>query len=87
MTCNASDDCGTQVPGENKEINVKKLNKRPMPPRFGRKLSPKQAELASHICLDCGAPAAHAPLEAESCSARRLSFCLPSYAGYIYSKP
>ena len=33
---------------------MKRLNKRPMPPRFGRKLSPKQLELASHICLDCG---------------------------------
>ena len=43
-----------QVKGENKEFNVKRLNKRPMPPRFGKKLSPKQLELASHICLDCG---------------------------------
>ena len=34
---------------------MKRLNKRAMPPRFGRKLSPKQAELATHICLDCGA--------------------------------
>ena len=33
---------------------MKRLNKRPMPPRFGKKLSPKQMELASHICLDCG---------------------------------
>ena len=48
-----------QVPGEIKDINVKRLNKRPMPPRFGRKLSPKQAELASHICLDCGEHAAY----------------------------
>ena len=46
--------CCMQVKGENKDFNVKRLNKRPMPPRFGRKLSPKQMELASHICLDCG---------------------------------
>jgi hypothetical protein len=35
-------------------VNVKRLNKRPIPPKFGRKLSEKQKEAASHICIDCG---------------------------------
>merc|ERR1712032_87369 len=34
--------------------DVKKLAKRPAPQRFGRKLSAKQKERATHICLDCG---------------------------------
>jgi len=38
----------------NPDISVKALSKRPAPPRFGRKLSPKQRERATHICLDCG---------------------------------
>ncbi|XP_010671163.2 uncharacterized protein LOC104888040 [Beta vulgaris subsp. vulgaris] len=36
------------------EVDVKKLNKRPAPPRFGRKLSDAQKARATHICLDCG---------------------------------
>jgi rubredoxin len=42
------------VRGENDKINVKRLPKRPAPPRFGRKLTAKQKELATHICVDCG---------------------------------
>jgi hypothetical protein len=42
------------VKGENDKINVKRLPKKAAPPRFGRKLTPKQQELASHICVDCG---------------------------------
>lgn len=45
---------GEQVKGENKEVQVKRLPKRPMPPRFGRKLTAAQRELATHICVDCG---------------------------------
>ena len=40
--------------GENKEVNVKRLPKKPTPPRFGRKLTAQQRERATHICLDCG---------------------------------
>ncbi|VFQ72587.1 unnamed protein product [Cuscuta campestris] len=36
------------------EVDVKKLTKRPAPPRFGRKLSEAQKARATHICLDCG---------------------------------
>ncbi|KAF3536227.1 hypothetical protein F2Q69_00018928 [Brassica cretica] len=45
------------------EVDVKKLNKRPAPPRFGRKLTETQkasivlclfSARATHICLDCG---------------------------------
>lgn len=36
------------------EVDVKKLPKRPAPPRFGRKLTEAQKERATHICLDCG---------------------------------
>ncbi|CAN6839806.1 hypothetical protein Bca4012_048023 [Brassica carinata] len=39
------------------EVDVKKLNKRPAPPRFGRKLTETQKASiarATHICLDCG---------------------------------
>ena len=43
-----------QVKGENKDVQVKRLPKRPMPPRFGRKLTNAQKELATHICVDCG---------------------------------
>ena len=42
------------VKGENEKINVKRLPKKPAPPRFGRKLTAKQKELATHICVDCG---------------------------------
>lgn len=46
--------CLIYVKGENDKINVKRLPKKPAPPRFGRKLTAKQKELASHICVDCG---------------------------------
>nr|VDC85539.1 unnamed protein product [Brassica rapa] len=39
------------------DVDVKKLNKRPAPPRFGRKLTETQKAsilLSTHICLDCG---------------------------------
>ncbi|XP_048602383.1 uncharacterized protein LOC106354429 isoform X2 [Brassica napus] len=36
------------------DVDVKKLNKRPAPPRFGRKLTETQKARATHICLDCG---------------------------------
>ncbi|CAH9058614.1 unnamed protein product [Cuscuta epithymum] len=36
------------------EVDVKRLNKRPAPPRFGRKLTEAQKARATHICLDCG---------------------------------
>lgn len=41
----------TQVKGENTNVNVKRLPKKPAPPRFGRKLTARQSELASHICV------------------------------------
>lgn len=40
-----------QVRGENDKVNVKRLPKRPAPPRFGRKLTARQRELATHICV------------------------------------
>lgn len=43
-----------QVQGENKDVNVKRLAKRPIPPRFGRRLTPAQKDRATHICVDCG---------------------------------
>jgi hypothetical protein len=43
-----------QVKGENTTVNVKRLPKKSAPPRFGRKLTAGQQELASHICVDCG---------------------------------
>ncbi|XP_057971707.1 protein MET1, chloroplastic [Malania oleifera] len=36
------------------EVDVKRLPKRPAPPRFGRKLTEVQKARATHICLDCG---------------------------------
>jgi len=35
-------------------IDVKRLPKRPAPPRFGRTLTESQKSRATHICLDCG---------------------------------
>lgn len=40
-----------QVKGENEKVNVKRLPKKAAPPRFGRKLTARQQELASHICV------------------------------------
>mmetsp|Transcript_24528 Transcript_24528/g.47889 ORF Transcript_24528/g.47889 Transcript_24528/m.47889 type:complete len:278 (+) Transcript_24528:28-861(+) len=34
--------------------DIKRLTARPAPKRFGKKLSAKQKELATHLCLDCG---------------------------------
>ena len=42
------------VKGANEKVNVKRLPKKPAPPRFGRKLTAKQLDLATHICVDCG---------------------------------
>ncbi|XP_076945670.1 uncharacterized protein LOC143616842 [Bidens hawaiensis] len=36
------------------DVDVKRLPKRPAPPRFGRKLTDSQKARATHICLDCG---------------------------------
>lgn len=36
------------------QVDVKKLPKRPAPPRFGQKLTDAQKARATHICLDCG---------------------------------
>ncbi|KAJ6296790.1 hypothetical protein OIU78_022502 [Salix suchowensis] len=36
------------------EVDVKRLPKRPAPPRFGRKLTETQKARATHICIDCG---------------------------------
>lgn len=35
-------------------VDVKRLPKRPAPPRFGRKLTEAQKARATHICIDCG---------------------------------
>lgn len=35
-------------------VDVKRLPKRPAPPRFGVKLTDAQKARATHICLDCG---------------------------------
>ncbi len=43
-----------QVKGENNDVMVKRLPKKPAPKRFGRKLTAAQKELATHICVDCG---------------------------------
>jgi rubredoxin len=42
------------VKGENNDVNVKRLPKKPAPKRFGRKLTAAQKEFATHICADCG---------------------------------
>ena len=46
--------CVRQVKGENNDVMVKRLPKKPAPKRFGRKLTASQKELATHICVDCG---------------------------------
>lgn len=35
-------------------VNVRRLNKKPAPARFGRRLTAQQKEFATHICIDCG---------------------------------
>ena len=47
-------DAPAQVKGENNDVMVKRLPKKPAPKRFGRKLTAAQKELATHICVDCG---------------------------------
>merc|ERR1711977_755150 len=42
------------VKGPNETVNVRSLSPKPAPKRFGRKLTSKQKELATHICIDCG---------------------------------
>lgn len=42
------------IRGENTTVDVKRLTKRPAPPRFGRKLTAAQRDRATHICVDCG---------------------------------
>lgn len=42
------------IKGENTTVDVKRLPKKPAPPRFGRKLTAAQKARATHICLDCG---------------------------------
>jgi len=42
------------VKGENTSVDVKRLPKKPAPPRFGRKLTQTQKDRATHICIDCG---------------------------------
>lgn len=42
------------VKGENTSTNVKRLPKKPAPPRFGRKLTEGQRSRATHVCVDCG---------------------------------
>ena len=56
-----------QVKGENNDVMVKRLPKKPAPKRFGRKLTAAQMELATHICVDCGW------IYAQKCAGRRDS--------------
>merc|ERR1712216_853728 len=35
-------------------VNVKRLNKREAPKKFGKKLTAAQKERATHLCIDCG---------------------------------
>lgn len=44
----------TYVKGDNVDIPVKRLPKKPAPARFGRRLTAAQKERATHICVDCG---------------------------------
>ena len=36
------------------DYDIKRMNSRPAPKRFGRKLNAAQKALATHICIDCG---------------------------------
>ncbi|GAA0151155.1 hypothetical protein LIER_09937 [Lithospermum erythrorhizon] len=51
---NAKPDSVYFVVSRGAEVDVKRLPKRPAPPRFGRKLTETQKARATHICLDCG---------------------------------
>jgi hypothetical protein len=74
-----------QVKGENTSVNVKRLPKKSAPARFGRKLTAKQMELASHICappacLPAWLPA-WLPARLAACAARRRA----GAAGAVFS--
>ncbi|KAL5724580.1 hypothetical protein ACHQM5_007820 [Ranunculus cassubicifolius] len=51
---NAKPDSVYFVVSRGADVDVKRLPKRPAPPRFGRKLSDAQKARATHICIDCG---------------------------------
>ncbi|DBB16917.1 TPA: hypothetical protein ACH3X3_014030 [Trebouxia sp. C0006] len=53
LTRSALANAPSPVRGES-PVNVKRLQKKPAPARFGRKLTASQKELATHICIDCG---------------------------------
>jgi hypothetical protein len=65
-----------QVKGANTSVNVKRLPKKDAPPRFGRKLTAKQLELASHIC-ECAEGRAAPTGPQRLPAAPRLPACLP----------
>ncbi|KAG0631141.1 hypothetical protein M758_1G230600 [Ceratodon purpureus] len=51
---NAKPDSVYFVVARGADVEVKRLPKRPAPPRFGRKLTDAQKARATHVCLDCG---------------------------------
>jgi len=51
---NAKPDSVYFVVARGADVDVKRLPKRPAPPRFGRKLTEAQKARATHVCLDCG---------------------------------
>ncbi|XP_024386075.1 uncharacterized protein [Physcomitrium patens] len=51
---NAKPDSVYFVVARGADVDVKRLPKRPAPPRFGRKLTDAQKARATHVCLDCG---------------------------------
>jgi hypothetical protein len=51
---NAKPDSVYFVVNRGADVDVKRLPKRPAPPRFGRKLTEAQKARATHVCLDCG---------------------------------
>lgn len=51
---NAKPDSVYFVVARGADVDVKRLPKRPAPPRFGRKLTEAQKSRATHVCLDCG---------------------------------
>lgn len=73
-------------------VNVKRLPKRPAPPRFGRKLSAAQKTRATHICLDwCGAarsrtltPRVHSPTRYRDQILAALTPPPSPRSGFIY---
>ncbi|KAK9063112.1 hypothetical protein SSX86_016982 [Deinandra increscens subsp. villosa] len=64
------------------EVEVKRLPKRPAPPRFGRKLTDAQKARATHICLDCGfIYTLSKPFEDQARFRFDTCFCFPD--GYL----